>query len=223
MGRHSAEQKRIKRRNQKKKKRSLLKQSLHSGVNQDLDYGKATTNELATDNGDTVSCSTNDSRCGSSDDEASDSALFAALDRIGDDSDQYWEEKAAKKIQEFESFRDVHPSIITDKQRSIEVRVDGTGQYRGTAALRRIDIKSYFEQQMQREAKATDLCRTMRDRIETLENALKDSKVKMVKIYRESQRKIEKVRYFWRNKIYEGNSRGAELLKSALIYPDMFS
>ena len=189
-------------------------------MTQDLDYGNTTTNEPAPEIGDTVSCSTTDSRCGSSDD---DSALFAALDRIGDDSDRYWEENAAKKIQEFESFRDVHPSIITDKQRSIEVRVDGTGQYRGTAALRRVDIKSYFEQQMQREAKATDLCRKMRDRIETLENALKDSKVKMMKVYRESQKKIEKVRYFWRNKIYEGNSRGAELLKSALIYPDMFS
>lgn len=69
------------------------------------------------------------------------------------------------------------------------MRVDGTGQYRGTGALRRVDIKSYFEQ-MQKEAKATDLCRTMRDRIETLENTLKDS---MVKIYRESQRKIESV------------------------------
>ena len=228
MGRHSVEQKRIKRRNQKKRKRLSLKQSLHPGVNQDLDYvlqGKATTSELATDSGDAVSCTTN-STCGSScqsDGEASDSALFAALDRVGDDSDQYWEETAGRKIQEFESFRDVHPSIVTDKQRSIEVRVDGTGQYRGTAALRRIDIKSYFEQQMQRDAKAAELCRTMRDRIETLENALKDSKVKMVKVYRENQRKIEKVRYFWRNKIFEGNSRGAELLKSALIYPDMFS
>lgn len=119
MGRYSAEQERIKRRNQKKKNRSLLKQSLRSGVNLDLDYGKATTNELATDNGDTVSCSTTDSRCGSSDDEASDSVLFAALDCIGDDSDQYWEEKAAKKIQEFELFHDVHPSIITDKHWSI--------------------------------------------------------------------------------------------------------
>ena len=77
----------------------------------------------------------------------------------------------------------MHPSIITDKQRSIEVLVDGTGQFRGTAALRRVDIKSYFEQQLQREAKATELCRMMRNRIETLENALKDSKVKIVNIY----------------------------------------
>lgn len=69
--------------------------------------------------------------------------------------------------------------------------MDGTGQYRGTAALRRVDM-NYFDQ---REAKATDLCRMMRDRIETLEKALKNSKVKMVNVYRESQRNVEKVRY----------------------------
>ena len=55
------------------------------------------------------------------------------------------------------------------------------------------------------EQKATELCRAMRDRVEALEDALKDSKVKMLQQHRESQRKIEKVRYFWRNKIFEGN------------------
>ena len=63
----------------------------------------------------------------------------------------------------------------------------------------------------------------MHDRVEALEDALKDSKVKMLQQHRESQRKIEKVRYFWRNKIFEGNGRGAELLKAALVYPDMYS
>ena len=76
---------------------------------------------------------------------------------------------------------------------------------------------------MQREAKATELCRIISDHIETLEDALKDPKVKMVKMYRQIQRSIEKVRYFWRNKIFAGNGRGAELLKSALIYPDVYS
>ena len=73
---------------------------------------------------------------------------------------------------------------------------------------------------MKKEQKATELCRAMRDRVETLEDALK---VKMLQQHRESQRKIEKVRYFWRNKIFEGNGRGAELLKAALVYPDMYS
>ena len=62
----------------------------------------------------------------------------------------------------------------------------------------------------------------MRDHVEALEDALKDSKVKMLQQHREGQRKIEKVRYFWRKKIFEGNSRGAELLKAALVYPDMY-
>lgn len=76
---------------------------------------------------------------------------------------------------------------------------------------------------MKKDAKATEICQLMRDRIESLEDALKDSKVKIMKVHRENQKKIEKVRYFWRNKIYEGNSRGGELLKAALVYPDMYS
>ena len=86
-----------------------------------------------------------------------------------------------------------------------------------------MEIKDYFSRIMKKEVKATELCRVMRDRIETLEGALKDSKVRMMEMHRESQRKIKKVRHFWRNKIFEGNSRGGELLKAALMYPDMYS
>ncbi len=86
-----------------------------------------------------------------------------------------------------------------------------------------MEIKDYFSRIMKTEVKATELCRIMRDRIETLEGALKDSKVRMMEMHRESQRKIKKVRYFWRNKIFEANSRGGELLKAALMYPDMYS
>ena len=101
MGRHSPEQKRIKRRNQKKRKCSLSKKGLCSDVNQDLDcdiQGKTTTSELITNSGESVSCTT-DSTCSSScrsDDEASDHALFAALNRVGDDGDQYWEKAAGR-------------------------------------------------------------------------------------------------------------------------------
>ena len=73
---------------------------------------------------------------------------------------------------------------------------------------------------MKNEQRATELCRAMWIRIEALEDALKE---KMLQHHRESQRKVEKVRYFWRNKILEGNSRGAELLKAALVYPDVYS
>ena len=82
--------------------------------------------------------------------------------------------------------------------------------------------KGYFDQLMEKEAKATDLCHIMRDRIKTLESALKDSKAKMVNMHRESQRQTEKVCFFWRNKIFEGSSRGAVMLKAALVSPDSF-
>lgn len=68
------------------------------------------------------------------DDENSDGDLFARLDCVGEESGDYWENTARMKIQEFESFRDKHPYIVTDKQRSFEVWVDGTGKYKGTAA-----------------------------------------------------------------------------------------
>lgn len=63
------------------------------------------------------------------------------LDRVGNDGDDYWEDTAGKKIQEFESFHDKQPCIVTNDRRSVQVWVDGTGQYKGTAALRRVDIK----------------------------------------------------------------------------------
>ena len=221
MGRQSIERKKIKRKNQKKRKRLVLKRSTHSGVDQDSTESETSATELSLSVGDT--CTVDDASDGHipSDKEVSDDELFAAFDRIGEDSDEYWEKLASQKIREFESFHDKHPCIVTDKKRYFEVCVDGTGQFKGTAALQCVDIKTFINSLMEKEAKATDLCRMMRDRIETLESSLKDSKVKMVNMYRKNQRNTEKVRFFWRNKIYEGNSRGAEMLKSALIYPDM--
>ena len=44
---------------------------------------------------------------------------------------------AEKKINEFDSYRDAHPCIVTDEQRTVTVHVDGAGKYKGTSALRR--------------------------------------------------------------------------------------
>ena len=64
-------------------------------------------------------------------------------------------------------------------------------------------------------------CRLLQDRIEALEDTIKDSKVKVMKLHRESKRKVEQVRCFWRNKVFDGNTRG-QLLMSAMVYPDMY-
>lgn len=42
---------------------------------------------------------------------------------------------------------------------------------------------------MKKEEKATELCRAMQDCVETLESTLKDSKVKMLQMHEESQKK----------------------------------
>ena len=44
--------------------------------------------------------------------EESDDGLFAAIDCIGEESDEYWDVMAEQKIKEFESYRDSHPCIV---------------------------------------------------------------------------------------------------------------
>lgn len=225
MGSHSVQQKRTKRRNQKKRKRHKHKQNAPRSVDEqsqessssplssrseDVIYQVAPQEELP-------------SFSSSQSDSTLDSGALAVLDCVEEESDEYWEVVAEAKIKEFDSYRDAHPCIVTDKERTITVHIDGAGKYKGTSALRRVELTNYFSEVKVREEKATEVCRILRDRIETLEGALKDSKIRMMKMHRENQRKIEKVRYFWRNKIFEGNSRGGELLKAALIYPDMYS
>ena len=149
--------------------------------------------------------------------EGMDNSLFEALDRVRRESDNYWDKMAEEKIRGFDSYRDTHPYILRDKERTVTVYVDSTGKYKGTSALKRVEIKEYLDRMMKKEEKATELCRAMQDHVETLEGALKDSKVKMLQMYRKSQRKIEKCDTSGAIKFLKG---GAELLKAALVYPD---
>lgn len=77
-------------------------------------------------------------------------------------------------------------------------------------------MEEYFKRIHKREEKAIELCKYMRDHIEELETALLDSKTRIMKIRRQNQRKFEKVHFFWRNKIYEGSSRGGRMLMAAV-------
>ena len=234
MGRHSIKRKQVQRKKQKKKKRrrqppGVIDDSTVYGCESDT---PTCTSELSNELDDSQMNSSHGSMSSSEflphellakphpkdredtdNGSTCDNALFAALDRVGEDSDTYWNKVAEEKITEFDSYHDAHPCIVEDEQRSIKVYVVGSGPYKGRAGLKRVAMEEYIGRIMKKEAKATDLCRAMRDRIEKLEDALKDSKVKMIKLHRENQRKVEKVRYFWRNKIYEGNSRGGELLR----------
>ena len=62
---------------------------------------------------------------------------------------------------------------MTDKKQAISVYVDGTGKYKATSAIKRVESKGYFNRIMKKEQKATELCRAMRDRVKALEDALK--------------------------------------------------
>ena len=97
--------------------------------------------------------------------------------------DVYLNKLAEEIIKEYDSYHDAHPCIVEDEKRSFRVYVDGTGPYKGTAGLKCVAMQDYVGQLMKKEAKATELCRVIRDRIESLEDALRDSKVKMMKMH----------------------------------------
>ena len=48
--------------------------------------------------------------------ESMDDSLFKALDRVGRESDNYWDKVAEENIREFDSYRDTHPCILTNKE-----------------------------------------------------------------------------------------------------------
>ena len=147
-----------------------------------------------------------------------DRAMLSTIDDVIFENDKFWDEKMKKELREYESYRDVHPSILTDASRSIKVIVDGTGPYKGTSGLRRVALQDYIGRLHKRDEKAVQVCKMLRDRIENLEDIVKDSKVRYMKLHRESKKQVEQVRYFWRSKIFEGNTRGGQ---SAMVYPDM--
>ena len=78
--------------------------------------------------------------------------------------------KKSRTNWEFESYRDVHPSILTDA--AWTVTVDGTGPYKGAAGIRRMALEDYISRLRKRDEKAVRLCRLLRDRIEVLEDAI---------------------------------------------------
>lgn len=88
MGRHSAEQKRVKRRNQKRRKR-LARTVRSSGDEQsEGSISGGTSNQLAPEEEFLQRV------------EATDNGLFESLDRVSQD---YWEQMSEEKIREFDS------------------------------------------------------------------------------------------------------------------------
>ena len=54
------------------------------------------------------------------------------IDALVFENEEFWDQKI-EELREYERFRDVYPSILTDAARSVEVFVDGTGPHKGSA------------------------------------------------------------------------------------------
>ena len=60
------------------------------------------------------------------------------------------------------------------------------------------------------------LCRTLRNRIESLEKDIEAGRQKMVTVHKEKNQAVSAMRDFWRNKIFEQQSYGGRMVLAAL-------
>ena len=205
MGRHSVECKRRKRKSQKKRKREKRRQS-PSDVRDSSDCCSSSNglssdqssapDQLRTDNG-----------------EESEEDLCTILDRVAARSERFWDD-VDPEIQELQKYKDAHPSVVVDEDRHIEVFIGGdTQDYRG---MLRVSTEEYFARVNNRERKAMSLCRTLRNRIESLEKEIEASKQKVVSVHKEKKRAVGAMREFWRNKILEEQSYGGRMMLAAI-------
>ena len=74
--------------------------------------------------------------------------------------------------------------------------------------LDRVEVNYQLKEMLLKENEALSQARFFRDRCETLEQTI-----------RQLQTEKEGVRYFWRNKVLEGNTRAGLILKSAISSP----
>ena len=215
MGSHSSEAKRRKRKEQKKKKRELkrLKRREGSTISECTDLESSALSELNT------SEPTDDNDPPSKLDELpagpgeTEGDLFALLDRVAERKEKFWEE-VEPEIQQLQSYRDAHPSLVLDQDRYIEVFVGGDSQdHRG---LLRVSTEEYFAKIHHRETKAMGLCKILRDRIENLEKEVETGRQKLVTVHKEKNRAVGAMRDFWRNKIFEQQSYGGKMVLAAL-------
>ena len=117
-------------------------------------------------------------------------------------------------MDDVDSCRDVHPTIITDEDRHIEVLVAGERQ--DTSGIIRVSMEEYFSRLHKREMKSLSVCKSLRDQVETLEEEVKEMRQEMIEVQRENSMAVGRVRNFWRNKILEEGSRGGAVLMAAL-------
>lgn len=115
-----------------------------------------------------------------------DRAMLSTIDDVIFENDKFWDEKIKEELREYESYRDVHPSLLTDASQTIKVIVDGTGPYKGTSGLRRVALQDYIGRLHKCDEKAIKLCRILRDPIEYWEDIIKHSKVRYMKLHRET-------------------------------------
>lgn len=133
---------------------------------------------------------------------------------ISDDSSStnFW--TSLSDITTSEKYCDPHPSVIVDKDCCVKVVVANEAQDFST--VKQTNFNSFVMDYTQREKEKDKVIRCLRGRVEKLEAEKWKWMEKVCNAELKSREKIDTVRRFWRNKIYEQATRGGKLLMAAL-------
>ena len=82
--------------------------------------------------------------------------------------------------------------------------------------LDRINYHEYIRRIKEKEDKLYKIIQDLRDRCESLEVDLVDAKAEAKQAQCQIKIETDKIRTFWRNKIFEGSSRSGQLVRAAM-------
>lgn len=82
--------------------------------------------------------------------------------------------------------------------------------------LDRINYHEYVRRMREKQDKLYKAIQELRDRCENLEVDLADAKAEAKRAQCQTKRETDRIRKFWRDKIFEGSSRSGRLVRAAM-------
>ena len=172
----------------------------------------------------TLSCSTEllpfDDTVATRDQPDTSTDIIAEKQADGYSTDDFW--KALDNRSEefwkryFMSVKDIpsdsHSAIIIGPHNlKVTVQCDNP-----LSPLKKICYQEFIQKIEERDQKLIATIRLLRDRCEILEEDVANSKDEVRCAYKQANQSIQRIREFWRNKIYEGQTRSGRMLMTSI-------
>ena len=134
--------------------------------------------------------------------------FWKALDKK---SDEFWE-RYEKQLDEVKKCADFDTAII-EGPNNFTVTIQSDLTY---SPLERINYHEYVRRIKEKQDKLCKTIQLLRDRCESLELDIVQAKEEAKQAQCQAKVETDRIRKFWRNKIYEGGSRSGRLVRAAM-------